>query len=416
MIAGSVTALGASCRLPTIVGLVSRDVVAFKVHVPEESLKDMSRRLMETRIEDPPSAGSWFAGLPIEYLRRLIDYWLNDFDWRKVEDRLDKQRHMRFDARGMRIHFVHQSGRGSESLPLVLVHGWPSSFLELLDLADLLSDPAGQGGAGDDAFDVVIPSLPGFGFSDKRWLGPWAPVAGKAIHELMMSLGYERYGVHTHDVGASVMTGICLSNPKSIIGYHTTEPGIPGPYPEPDLDSSTAEEREYQSTVDAWLTEEGGYFALLRSRPLTIGHALHDSPVGLAAWIAEKWWSWTVPPGSGRDLSDFVSMDLLVANIALYWLTGTIQSANWIYTPGQRRTRQVGERTFRPVGVTLGAQSIERAPRTWAERFFGDIRYWADLRTGGHFIAAEEPRLLAESIREFFRPLRETVHLGRIDR
>jgi pimeloyl-ACP methyl ester carboxylesterase len=400
--------------MPTIAGLVSRDVVAFKVHVPEESLQDLNRRLIGTRLEEPQSAGSWCAGLPTEYLRRLIDYWLNDFDWRKVEDRLDKQRHMKFDAHGMRIHFVHQSSRESESLPIVLVHGWPSSFLELLDLADLLSDPAGNGGAADAAFDVVIPSLPGFGFSDKRWRGPWAPVAGKAIHELMMSLGYGRYGVHTHDVGASVMTGICLSNPESIIGYHTTEPGIPGPYPEPD--SMTAEEQEYQRTVDVWLAEEGGYFDLLKSRPLTIGHALQDSPVGLAAWIADKWWSWTVPPGSGTDLNDFVSMDLLVANIALYWHTGTIQSANWIYTPGQRRKRRVGERMLRPVGVTLGAQSIERAPRPWAERFLGDIRYWADLRKGGHFIAAEEPRLLAESIREFFRPLRETVHLGRIDK
>jgi pimeloyl-ACP methyl ester carboxylesterase len=351
--------------------------------------------------------------LPIEYLRRLFEYWLNDFDWRKVEDHLNNNNHMRFDANGMRIHFVHQPSRESESFPLVLVHGWPSSFLELLDLADLLTDPRGHGGAEEDAFDVVIPSLPGFGFSDKRWQGSWAPAAGKAIHQLMMSLGYERYGIHTHDVGASVMTGICLSHAESIIGYHTTEPGIPGPYPEPGPDAMTAEEGEYRCTVDAWLAEEGGYFDLLKSRPLTIGHALHDSPVGLAAWIADKWWSWTVPPRSGRDLDDFLSMDLLVSNIALYWHTGTIQSANWIYTPGQRRTRHFGERMTPPVGVTMGTQPVERAPRAWAERFFDDIRYWADLGKGGHFLAAEEPELLAESIRQFFRPLRQSVHLNR---
>lgn len=398
--------VGRQKDLSTIFQPVGRDPVPFTVSVPEETIQDLRRRLEQTRFVEFASADSWSAGVPVGVLQGLIDYWLHSFDWRAVEDQLATRRQMILDTGGLRLHFVHQPSPESRPLPLVLVHGWPSSFLEMLELADLLSDPVGHGGSGEDAFDVVIPSLPGFGFSDKTWHGPWALTAGEAINELMMTLGYEHYGVHTHDVGASVMTGVCLAHPDAIIGYHTTEPGIPGPYPEPPLDSLTSEEREYQATVESWLGEEGGYLEILRTRSLTIGHALHDSPGGLAAWIAEKWWTWSVHPDGDKALSDLVPMNLLVANIALYWHTETIHTANWIYSPRQRRTRRLGEHVGRPVGVTLGAQPIERAPRVWAERFFSDVQHWANLGRGGHFLAAEEPQLLAESIRRFFRPMR----------
>lgn len=382
------------------------DVAPFHIHVGDEELDDLRRRLRSTRFIAPPPESAWRSGVPVDYLRALLDRWENEFDWRAEERRLNAYPQRRVVVDGRALHCVHLRGAGPRPVPLVLVHGWPSSFVEMVELAAVLADPTRAGGSANDAFDVVVPSLPGFAFSDAPSTPGWtAADNGRVIASLMRALGYERFAVHAYDVAASAMTALCLSDPSLIVGYHTTEPAIPGPYPLPERASLEAEERAYLELADAWDADEGAYFAMLRTRPQTLGHALNDSPAGLAAWIVEKWWSWTVTPGTGRTLADTVPMDRVLSNIAIYWHTRTINSANWLYYSGRRR-RVSGEQARVPVGVALTAQPIERAPRSWAQRFFPDIRRWAELGPVGHFAAVERPAALATAIREFFRPLR----------
>jgi pimeloyl-ACP methyl ester carboxylesterase len=373
----------------------------FRVHVPGEELDDLRERLERTRyIPSQPAAG-WNAGVPVDYMRELLEHWRTRFDWRAVEVRINGFPNHRVEVDGLAIHCVHLRARAPNAIPILLLHGWPSSFVELLDLAEQL--------AGDetDPFDVVVPSLPGFGFSDAPPAENWdAPEDGEAILGLMRALGYERFAVHTHDIGASVMRTVLLAHPDRIIGYHTSEPAIPGPFPRPEGEAMSAEERERRAHAEEWHADEGGYVAVLTTRPQTIAHGLTDSPAGLAAWIVEKWWAWTVPPGSGRTLHEFLSLDQVLANIAVYWHTSTIHTANWVYYRPDTRPRTPDEQAHVPVGVALTTQPIDRAPRSWAERFFPDIRRWAELGQGGHFAAIEQPALLAAAIRDFLRPFR----------
>jgi len=344
--------------------------------------------------------------VPVGQLRELLDHWERAFDWRAEEARLNGYPHLRVIVDGLAVHAVHLRGTGARPLPLVLVHGWPSSFVEMLDLAALLADPARAGGSPEDSFDVVVPSLPGFGFSDAPRSPRWTSAdSGRLIARLMGALGYDRFAVHAYDVGATAMTAACLSDPARVLGYHTTEPAIPGPYPIPGRDALDPEERAYLALADAWDADEGAYFGMLRTRPQTLGHALNDSPAGLASWIVEKWWAWTVSPGGARTLHEAIPMDRVLSNVAIYWHTQTVNSANWLYHLG-RRARLAGEQVRLPVGVALTSQPIERAPRSWAERFFPDIRRWTELGAVGHFVAVERPAVLAAAIRDFFRPLR----------
>jgi pimeloyl-ACP methyl ester carboxylesterase len=381
-------------------------VVSFQIRIDDEEIADLHRRLRSTRFIAPPSMGDWGSGVPVAYLRELLEYWERGFDWRSEERRLNSFTHLRVVVDGASVHCVHLRGSGPRSIPIVLVHGWPSSFVEMLELAGLLADPAMAGGGAEDAFDVVVPSLPGFAYSDAPQIPGWTSAdSGRLIARAMSALGYERFAIHAHDVAASAMTALCLSDPARVIGYHTTEPAIPGPYPVPERASLGAEERAYLTLTDEWEADEGAYFAMLRTRPQTLGHALNDSPAGLAAWIVEKWWAWTIVPASGRRLHDAIPMDRVLSNIAIYWHTRTINSANWLYRASRRR-RAAGEQAQVPVGVALTSQLIERAPRSWAERFFPDIRRWVDLGPVGHFVATEQPTCIAVAIRDFFRPLR----------
>jgi pimeloyl-ACP methyl ester carboxylesterase len=386
---------------------VAAKVAPFRVSVSEDEVEDLRSRLRATRYIAEPPVPDWRSGVPVGYLRDLLRYWREGFDWHAVEDRINSFTNVRVDLDGLALHCLRVPGRGPSPIPIVLVHGWPGSFVEMLDLAVLLSDPAATGADPIDSFDVVIPSLPGFGHSDAPRSPTWGRTqTAEAVARLMTFLGYERFGIHTYDIGASIMSALCLSDPDRVIGYHTTEPGIPGPEPRPDPDSIRDDERIYLDYAREWEAQEGGYFGILATRPQTLGHALNDSPAGLAAWIVEKWWSWTVPEGSGASLHDFLSMDQVLSNITLYWHTRSINSANWTYFVTAGRTRVAGERAIVPVGVALTTQRIERAPRAWAERFFPDIRRWEDLGAGGHFVTMERPDLVARAIRAFFRSLR----------
>jgi pimeloyl-ACP methyl ester carboxylesterase len=375
--------------------------------VPEATLADQRRRLERERCQHEADEAGWRYGVPLAFMRQVVAYWRDAFDWRAQETAINQHASYRTTIDGLDIHFIHVRGNGPNPLPLIITHGWPSSFYEMLALIPFLTDPARFGVAESDAFDVVIPSIPGYGFSDRstRPGFTYRDIADIWV-ELMERLGYPRFAAHSYDVGGSIMGMLLRRHPERVIGYHTTEPGNPAPYLGPGSRPPSAVEEAYFACQRAWRTEEAGYAAVQTSRPQTLGYGLNDSPVGLAAWILEKWQSWTDPP-SGDLLQQF-SLDQLLANVTIYWVTETINSANRLYYERAHHPAPVGpdEAITVPLGVALTNQRIERAPREYVERLFRDIRQWRELERGGHFVALEEPELLAQSLRDFFRPLR----------
>ncbi|GLY73426.1 epoxide hydrolase family protein [Actinoallomurus iriomotensis] len=398
-------------------------VTHFRVDVSEDVLADLRDRIRRTRFTPASSPEPWAAGTDPAYLRSLLTYWADGFDWRTAEDELNRLPHHLADIGGQRIHFVHvRAAGGRPALPLILTHGWPSSFVEMLPLVPLLTDPARFGGDPADAFDVVIPSLPGFLFSD---LPPGRPmtersegIKGTAAvvtpsdvggpmtrqstaetwHALMTEeLGYARYGAFGGDIGAGVTTWLGALYPESVAGIHLIHPGMPA---EPgDL---TDAERAWLAAVEAFDEKDGGYSEIMLTRPDTIAAALQDSPAGLAAWIVDKYRAWS---DCGGDLESRFDRDDMLTVLTLYWATGTIGSSfrqyyDWPLSP-PRPVVPV------PAGVTLSAEPVLRdMPRSLAERGFTDLRQWRGPTVGGHFLPMEEPALLAGDLRTLFRPLR----------
>lgn len=293
---------------------------------------------------------------------------------------------------------------------LLITHGWPSSCYEAIDIIDLLTDPASHGGDPADSFDVIVPSLPGYGFSGRPAVpGVNSTRISAMLVQLMQAIGYDRFGAHAYDVGASTLTQMCLDFPDRLIAYHTTEPENSRPYLGPGSAPLTDSERAYLTLQEQWYAQEGGYDLIQATRPQTLSYGLNDSPAGLAAWIIDKWCTWTLPEGR-TDLGRCFTPDQLLANVTIYWATGTINSANRLYYERDHhpRARTPDERINVPVGVALTTQEIERPPREYTERIFTDIRYWRDLSHGGHFVMLEEPEILAGSLRDFFRMFRRT--------
>jgi pimeloyl-ACP methyl ester carboxylesterase len=377
--------------------------VPFTVNVPDAVLADLRDRLARTRWPDEIPGAGWDYGVSLTYLKDLTEYWRTGFDWRVHESRLNELSNVSVEIDGLRMHAIHQRGRGPRPLPLLITHGWPSTCYEAIDLIPLLTDPDDPA----DAFDVIVPSLPGFGFSEIPAVPAMTSTrkAGMLVR-LMKALGYDRFGAHAYDVGASMLSVMCLDYPDHIIGYHTTEPANAVSYTAPALPPLTETERAYLDLADKWYAREGGYDLIQATRPQTLAYGLNDSPAGLAAWILDKWYTWTEPPDG--DLGKHFTADQLLANVTIYWATGTINSANRGYYEREHHPRQPAatDKIQVPVGVALTTQAIERAPREYLERFFTDIRYWRDLGAGGHFVMLENPKLLAESIRAFFRQFR----------
>lgn len=286
-------------------------------------------------------------------------------------------------------------------MPLLITHGWPSTFAEMIDITSLLTSPADPA----DSFDVIVPSVPGFGFSDRPGRGMTrSKVAGLWV-ELMEKLGYPRFAAHANDIGAVITGYIALDHPDRLIAFHTMMPDFPRPAVDAATASLSAAEREFLETQRKWGEEEGGYNRIQESRPQTLAYGLHDSPAGLAAWVIEKWRSWTDPQG---DVESHFTRDELLTNVSVYWFTETANSANRSYYERARDPRRVGphERIRVPTGVGLSLEPVQKAPREWVERRYTDIRHWTEFPRGGHFMALEEPELLAEDLRTFFRPFR----------
>ncbi len=317
--------------------------------------------------------------------------------------------HFRAQVDGVGIHFIHARGRGPAPMPLLVTHGWPSSFVEMLEIIPLLADPGAHGGDPADAFDVVVPSVPGFGFSDRPGRGMTRSRVAALWARLMDGLGYPRYAAHGNDIGAVISGWLAYDFPERLIALHTMMPGFPSPVIGEDARPLSAAERAHAEVQARWGREEAGYNAIQETRPQTLAYGLHDSPAGLAAWIVEKWRAWTDPAG---DVERYFSRDLLLANVTLYWVTETTNAANRSYYERAREPRAITKRIAVPTGVALSMEAVQRAPRERAERGYADIRRWTEFSRGGHFMAAEEPALLAAELREFFRPFRDASGRG----
>ncbi len=375
---------------------------SFTVQIAAGDLDDLWSRLARTRWPDPLPYPGWAAGADIGYLKELVAYWAGSFDWRAQEERLNSFAQFTADIDGQRVHFVHQRGAGPDPFPLVLTHGWPSCFAELLKLAPLLTDPAAHGADERDSFDVVIPSLPGFAFSAPppapgaataaSWAGLWAKL-------MTETLGYARFGAQGQDIGAAVSIALAAARPDVVAGIHL--PGVVA-FPPPGQPVS-AEGQQFLDRQQRWRDAEGGYAHLQATRPQTLAADLADSPAGLAAWIVEKFRAWSDCAG---DLEQRFSKDELLTTITLYWVTATIGSSFLFYHDSQRAPGPRPGRIEVPVGVALfPKENPVTGPREWAEAAY-HITRWTQMPRGVHFPAAEEPELLASELREFFRPLR----------
>ncbi|MEO1336256.1 MAG: epoxide hydrolase family protein, partial [Myxococcota bacterium] len=346
----------------------------------------------------------WALGADVAYLRKLVEYWHREFDWRAQERNLNQFPQFRTQIEGLQVHFVHVRAVGGSGLPLLLTHGWPSSFAELLPIVPLLTDPAAHGIDGP-AFDVVIPSLPGYAFSE-RTATPWTlRDTARLWRKLMATLGYEQYGLHGGDFGAAVSTFIALDTPSVVKGLHLSNLEL-APYLGDGAAPLSAAEQAFVQQEEQWVEAEGGYYALFSTKPQTWAVALSDSPVGLAALILEKWRTWS---DSGGDLERRFSRDFLLTTIMLYWFTNCIGTSVRDYFDNRTLVEQIGpdHRVHVPTAIGLfGNEFVDDGdpPRAWAERLYNVTR-WQVMPRGGHFAATEEPMLLAQDIAAFFKSL-----------
>jgi pimeloyl-ACP methyl ester carboxylesterase len=375
----------------------------YEIRVPDQVLDELRGRLLNSRWPEPlPGRGPWGYGADLDYLRELTRYWTDTFDWRAQERLLNSFPQFTAEIQGATIHFVHQRGRGPDPFPLVLTHGWPSSFVELLKVIPLLTDPAAHGGDEHDAFDVVVPSLPGYGFSGRlATAGSFTnrTVAGLWARLMTEALGYARFGAQGTDIGAGITYLLGAEHKDTVAGIH-----VPGVIAPPPTDRPLTEpEKEFQARQGRFYREGGGYAIQQATYPMTLAIGLNDSPAGLAAWIVDKWRAWSDCDG---DLERRFSKDELLTNITVYWVTGTIADSFRPYFDRQHdpEARPWG-RIEVPVGVAAFPKDLPGVPREWAESAY-NIARWTEMPRGGHFPAAEEPELLAEDLRELFRPLR----------
>jgi pimeloyl-ACP methyl ester carboxylesterase len=383
------------------------EVTAFRLDVPESELEDLRARLGNARWPEPETVGDWSQGVPLAYLRDVCAYWANEYDWRATERRLNALPQFRMGIDGLGIHFLHVRSPHADALPLVLTHGWPGSIVEFLKVIGPLSDPTAHGGDASDAFHVVCPSLPGFGFSDKpTTTGCGIERIADAWIVLMARLGYERYGAQGSDWGTSVSALVGQRDPDHVVGIHLTPPLAP---PDPETFGDLTEpERAALASLEHAAEWDSGYSKEHATRPQTIGYALVDSPAALAAWILEKFWGWSDHDG---DLERVLTRDELLDNLMLYWLPRTGASSARLYWESIRRVNEwisgtATDTVDAPTGCSIFPKELQRPSRRWAERRFTDIRYWNEPERGGHFAAFEQPDLFVQEVRGFFRLVR----------
>jgi pimeloyl-ACP methyl ester carboxylesterase len=378
-------------------------IVPFRIQVTDAVLADLKQRLARTRFPDEIRGSGWDYGTDLTYLKTLVTYWRDTFDWRAAERRLNQFAQYKTNIDGLEIHFIHQRSSNPNALPLVLTHGWPGSIVEFTKVIGPLTDPVSHGGRAEDAFHVVAISLPGFGFSGKpseRGYGP-ERVAG-IVATLMARLGYSRYGAQGGDWGSAISRFIALNDASHVAGLHLNFclAGPPAGVKDPNEGVSTAE-LERMRARQVFFDGERGYFQIQSTKPQTIGYALDDSPAGLAAWIVEKFRSWC---DCGGNVEKAFTKDELLTNITIYWATQTAASSARIYYESQRAAAPQG-RVGVPTACAVFPKEINIPPRRWVEASYNLTR-WTEMPRGGHFAALEEPDLLVGDLRAFFRDLR----------
>ncbi|MDD2473002.1 MULTISPECIES: epoxide hydrolase family protein [unclassified Methanoculleus] len=380
------------------------EVHPFRIDIPQPVLDDLRDRLSHTRFLDEVEGTGWDYGTNLGYMREIVDYWLHAYDWRARETELNAYPQYRAEIDGLGVHFIHERGRGSDPLPIILTHGWPDSICRYLDLIPMLADPARFGGDPADSFDVIVPSMPGYGFSDRpRERGMTsARVAG--LWERLMTdvLGYRRFAAGGGDIGSGVSQLLALAHPESVVGLHLTDIGFFSLGADiPDLSEN---ERRYLDAIRELWMQEGAYSMVQSTKPQTLAYGLNDSPAGLAAWFLEKFRTWSDCDG---DIERRFSKDELLTNIMIYWATGTIASSIRIYYENMHALPLdfLKERIDVPVGMAVFPKDFIPPPREWAKRRL-NVERWTQMPRGGHFTAMEEPELMAREIRAFFRPLR----------
>jgi microsomal epoxide hydrolase len=391
---------------------MSQPIEPFRIDVADAVLDDLRRRLADTRWPDQLPGTTWEYGTDLTTLRELCEYWRDGFDWRAAEAALNAWPQFtttladdRFDVDGIHLHFVHARSPHPDALPLVITHGWPGSIAEFLDVLGPLTDPVAHGGDAADAFHVVAPSMPGYGFS-----GPTTRqgIDIRAVAEcnaaLMRALGYERYGAQGGDWGALATAHLGLVDPDHVAGLHVNMV-VAGPAdPADPMAGVQPEEMEGLAAMATFTQQETGYQQIQGTKPQTLAYGLTDSPAGLAGWILEKFRTWSDCDG---DVYSRFSRDQLLTNITIYWVTGTINASTRLYCETMRSGRwgPLGARIDVPVGAAIFPKELYRPPRAWAEKVM-NIRRWTRMASGGHFAAMEEPGLLVEDVRAFFRELR----------
>jgi pimeloyl-ACP methyl ester carboxylesterase len=380
---------------------MSDAVERFVVHVSDDVLADLRERLVRTRFPDAIEGTGWDYGMPVALLRDLVGYWSDGYDWRAQEARLNQFDQFRTTIDGQSVHFIHARSRHDGALPLLITHGWPGSVVEFLDLIPMLTEPEAHGGSAADAFHVIAPSLPGYGFSEPPRTRGWGVTRiAHAFVELMARLGYGRYAAQGGDWGAQVTTRIGALDPEHCAAIHVnmaigTAPADPVPL--------TEEEQGDLAAMQAFVRDEAGYANEQGTKPQTVGAALNDSPAGLLAWIVEKFRAWSDCDG---DPLNCFTRDQLLTNVMLYWVTQTAASSARLYWEARHGATSGGAPYVGvPTGVARYPREPLRWPRAWIERQY-HVTHWAVMPRGGHFAAMEQPALFAEDVRAFCRTVR----------
>jgi pimeloyl-ACP methyl ester carboxylesterase len=379
---------------------------SFAVNVPDAALADLKLRLSLTRWPDEIGDGTWEYGTPLAVVKRISEHWRDRFDWRKAERNLNRLPQFQIELEGRIVHCVHVKGVDADSVPLILTHGWPGSFVEMYKIIPMLTDPTNNGFPGFRSFDVVAPSLPGFGFSQAPKIpGTNSRVVASIWHRLMAALGYSSYFAQGGDIGSGVSSWLARSYPDAVRALHLNF--ISGSY-QPSLGDGdrplSPAESEWLASRSRWVETEGGYSHLQGTKPQTLAYSLVDSPTGLAAWMLEKFFAWS---DGGDELTERFDIDELLTNISVYWFSGNAASTLRIYkeNAAQPLLFDSGERVVPPLCYASFPKEIVSPPREWVERVFNVAR-WTVMPSGGHFAALEQPTALARDIHESFAPFR----------
>lgn len=382
-----------------------RDLLPFQLSVPDAVLDDLRQRLLCTRLPDEPPLAPWSTGTSVDYLKQLLDYWREGYDWREQEAMLNAFRQFTVQLAGIDLHFIYEEGKGANPMPLILSHGWPGSVFEFYKVLPMLTDPARFGADPADAFTVVAPSLPGYVFSYKPGQKRFSIEDITEVFATLMIdvLGYSRFAAQGGDWGAFIASRLGFAFPEHLIGIHLNFLAVPR---DPQMMANpTTEEKVFLKQLKNFLKEETGYQWIQGTKPTTLSFALTDSPAGLAAWLVEKFQTWT--DGNG-DPEAALTRDEILTNITLYWVTGAIGSSFWPYYARMHGPWPIPQDSAVdvPMGYAEFPKEILRPPRSVAERVYTDIRRWTVMPRGGHFAALEQPVSLVEEIRAFFRPFR----------